>query len=90
MDDQQLDALKGKVDQAVKLKNQIAALEDFIASCNAEVGFLNVTMNYKNQNEIKLVNHFTAKEAFEAFSGDIKDAAERLKGNLETEFKNLK
>lgn len=90
MDDKSLEELRAKVTAAEKLKQQIVTLEEFIASCNAEVGFLNVTMNYRNQNEIKLVTHFGAKEVFDAFRDDLRTAAEKLKAKLEADYNNLK
>ena len=90
MDDKQLEELRAKVDHAELLKKQISKLDDVISSCNAEVGFVSITVNFKNQNEIRLVEHFQAKELFDAFGGVIKEAAISLKTKLETEYKNLK
>lgn len=90
MDEKTLADLKTKVEQAEKLKKQMDTLDEFIASCNADIGYLNITMNYRNQNEVKLVNQFGPREVFEAFKDDVKTAAENLKKKLETEFKNLK
>lgn len=90
MDQETLQALREKVKRAEELQQQIDTLDEFIASCNADIGFLNVTMNYRQQNEIKLVAKFGPREVFDAFKDDVQAAAIKLKEKLEAEFKNLK
>lgn len=90
LNDETLADLKNKVNQAEALQLQIKALDEVIASCKAEVGFLNIIANYKNQNEVNLVASFPVRNIFDGFKLHISDAATELKGKLETEFKNLK
>jgi hypothetical protein len=90
MDDKTLKELREKVDAAETLKKKMEMLDDVVASCNAEVGFLSVTVNYRNQNEIRMVDTFPAKELFEAFKDDIKAAALKHKEQLEKQYTNLK
>lgn len=91
MDDKTLQELKDKVNTAETLSRQIKTMDDVIASCNAEVGFLNLTMNHNQQNAIPLVNSgFTAREVFDAFKDDVKAAAIKYKTKLEADYKNLK
>lgn len=89
MDKDILQALKAKVEIGEDLQRQIAALDDFIASCNGDIGFVNILMNFKQQNEIVLATVFPAKTLFTEFKAELKDAAYLLKAKLETEFKNL-
>jgi len=90
MDDKTLQELKAKVEKAEKLKQQIDNLDELIDSCDATVGFLNITANYRNQNEIRLVEYFGPKEVFDAFKKVIQQAALDLQDQLAEEYKNLK
>jgi len=89
MNDVELDKLRATVDTAEKLKRQIKTLDDFIASSNNAVGYLNVTMNHKNQNEIQLISNFETRVIFDWFKDHLREAAELLKSDLEGKYKEL-
>lgn len=91
MDDKTLQELKGKVERAEALTKQMQTMDDVIASCNAEVGFLNMVMNYNQQNAINLITSgFMPREVFDAFKSAIKAQAVELRKDLEQQYKNLK
>ena len=90
MDDKTLQALKAKVEEAEGLQKKIKTLEEVIASCEATVGFIAITMNYKNQNEIRLADRFGAKDLHDHFKTAIMEAAAKLKDKLEADYIKLK
>lgn len=89
MTDQELGKLQAVVNRAEQLKRNIKALGEFIASCKNEVGYLNISMNHKNQNQIDLASYFTAREVFDEFKAKIYDAAVDLVAKLEAEYSCL-
>lgn len=89
MDDKTLNDLKQVVDQALTTKKQIEYLDDVIASCNAEVGFLDIRINYRNQNEVSMATVLGAGETFTAFKTHVSIAAQQEKDRLVSNYKNI-
>lgn len=89
MDDKKLTGLRDIVSRAEELQKQIKELEDVIASCKAEVGYMGIVVNLKNQNEINLHFKLSPRLTFDSFKDGIKASAEVLKEKLEEEYKNL-
>ena len=90
MDNETLDNLKQVVDYATGLKNKIEHLDSVVASCNAEVGFVDIRINYRNQNEISLASVLGSAETFTAFRDSLKAAALVEKERLLVRYKELK
>jgi len=89
MDDKTLNDLKQVVDQALAVKKKMEHLDDVIASCNAEVGFLDIRINYRNQNEASAASILGAGETFTAFRDSLAEAATKEKARLEASYKQL-
>ena len=82
-------ALREKIQRADDLIKQMATLKEFIASCNADIGFLNITMNYRQQNEVKLVNIFEARTLYDVYKTALKETAQEQLTALEAQYKAL-
>jgi hypothetical protein len=89
MDDKTLTDLKQVVDQALSIKKKIAALDDVLVACNAEAGFLDIKINYRNQNEVSLAAVLGAGETFTAFKKALGEAAGSEKARLHSSYTNL-
>lgn len=90
MDDEKLKNLKETVDQGTSLKNKIEAMTVVIDACDSKLGFLDISINHNNQNEVRLARVLGSAETFAAFSSDIQTAAKAEKVRLEGIFLNLK
>ena len=90
MNDQTLKELKAKVETAEDIKKKINALDETIQSCKAPAGFLQIIINYNNQNQLSLGEAFGPKTLNAHFKDHIAQAAEKLKADLEKEYENLK
>lgn len=91
MDEKTHQELKDKVEQANTLRSQVKALDEVIKSCKGEVGYMNIIANFKNQNEVNLVQSLDqgARDVFDAFKTCVHDGAVSLKTELEAKYKNL-
>ena len=90
MDDKLLTELQAKVQLATDLKGRVEALDRVIASCNAEVGFMDIVLNYNNQNEMHVKNILGPGDTFVEFKDVIKQGAMAVRDKLEQQYKDLK